>query len=126
MLTACGGRHLRRAGSGGTGPGPPTPDVRPLRAVIFDLDGAMADIEREGNREAFNAAFAAHALDIRWDEDDYADLLLIGDERQRIATDLRRRGFGAAAMRSRTTYCTPRTRCSPTACSTVTSRRARG
>jgi beta-phosphoglucomutase-like phosphatase (HAD superfamily) len=77
--------------------GPADVDIRPLRAVIFDLDGAMADIEREGNREAFNAAFAAHALDIRWDEDDYARLLSISDERQRIATDLRRRGFGAAA-----------------------------
>src|ERR1700726_2281982 len=77
--------------------GPADAAVRPLPAVIFDLDGAMADIEREGNREAFNAAFAAHALDIRWDEDDYARLLSISDERQRIATDLRRRGFGAAA-----------------------------
>src|ERR1700758_4097354 len=72
-------------------------DVHPLRAVIFDLDGAMADIERDGQREAFNAAFAAHALDIRWDEDDYARLLSIRDERRRIATDLRRWGYGAAA-----------------------------
>ena len=72
-------------------------DVHPLRAVIFDLDGAMADIERDGQREAFNAAFAAHALDIRWDDDDYARLLSIRDERLRVATDLRRRGYGAAA-----------------------------
>jgi beta-phosphoglucomutase-like phosphatase (HAD superfamily) len=77
--------------------GPADADVDPLRAVIFDLDGAMADIERDGQREAFNAAFAAHALDIRWDEDEYHRLLSIRDERQRIATDLRRRGFGAAA-----------------------------
>jgi beta-phosphoglucomutase-like phosphatase (HAD superfamily) len=76
---------------------PTDADVDPLRAVIFDLDGAMADIERDGQREAFNAAFAAHALDIRWDEDDYARLLSIRDERRRITTDLRRRGFGAAA-----------------------------
>jgi beta-phosphoglucomutase-like phosphatase (HAD superfamily) len=76
---------------------PTDADVHPLRAVIFDLDGAMADIERDGRREAFNAAFAAHGLDIRWDEDDYARLLSIRDERRRIATDLRRRGFGGAA-----------------------------
>src|ERR1700758_3013872 len=76
---------------------PTDADVEPLRAVILDLDGAMADIERDGQREAFNAAFAAHALDVRWDEDDYARLLSIRDERRRIATDLRRRGFGAAA-----------------------------
>src|ERR1700757_1867908 len=75
---------------------PTDADVEPLRAVIFALDGAMADIERDGQREAFNAAFAAHALDIRWDEDDYARLLSIRDERRRIATDLRRRVCGAA------------------------------
>jgi beta-phosphoglucomutase-like phosphatase (HAD superfamily) len=76
---------------------PTDADVDPLRAVIFDLDGAMADIERHGQREAFNAAFAAHALDVRWDDEHYARLLSIRDERRRIATDLRRRGFGAAA-----------------------------
>jgi beta-phosphoglucomutase-like phosphatase (HAD superfamily) len=76
---------------------PTDADVRPLRAVIFDLDGAMADIERDGHREAFNAAFAAHGVDVRWDEDDYASLLSIRDERRRIATDLRRRGYAAAA-----------------------------
>src|SRR5260370_38814501 len=57
----------------------------------------MAGIESEGNGGALSSAFAAHALDIGRDEDDYARLLSIGDERQRIATDLRRRGFGAAA-----------------------------
>ena len=72
-------------------------DVRPLRAVIFDMDGALADIERDGHRVAFNAAFAAHGLEIDWDVDTYAGLLAISDERQRIATDLRRRGFGAAS-----------------------------
>jgi len=71
-------------------------DVDPLGAVIFDLD-AMADIERDGHREAFNAAFAAHALDVNWDVDHYARLLGIRDEQQRIAADLRWRGFGAAA-----------------------------
>ncbi|MBV9515862.1 MAG: HAD hydrolase-like protein [Mycobacteriaceae bacterium] len=76
---------------------PTDADVAQLRAVIFDLDGAMADIERDGQRVAFNAAFAAHGLDIRWDDDHYARLVMIGDERRRIATDLRRRGFGAAA-----------------------------
>lgn len=71
-------------------------DVEPLGAVIFDLD-AMADLERDGQREAFNAAFAAHALDVTWDVSHYARLLPIRDEQRRIATDLRWRGFGAAA-----------------------------
>jgi beta-phosphoglucomutase-like phosphatase (HAD superfamily) len=72
-------------------------DVRPLRAVIFNIDGAMADIERDGHRAAFNAAFAARGLKIVWDIDTYGRLLRIPDEHQRIATDLRRRGFGKAS-----------------------------
>jgi beta-phosphoglucomutase-like phosphatase (HAD superfamily) len=71
--------------------------VHPLRAVILDLDGAVADIERDGNRVAFNAAFAAHGLDIEWDVEQYGRLLKISDERCRIAVELCRRGFGKSA-----------------------------
>lgn len=72
-------------------------ESEPLRAVVFDIDGAIADLERDGHRVAFNAAFAAHGLDIVWDVAAYGRLLPIADEHQRIATDLSRRGFGKAA-----------------------------
>lgn len=72
-------------------------DVPPLRAVIFGMDGAMADIERDGHRVAFNVAFAAYGLNIAWDVESYRHLLTIPDEHQRIATDLRRRGYGMSA-----------------------------
>jgi len=68
--------------------------VEPLKAVIFDLDGALADVERDGQRMAFNAAFAAHGLDISWTVEEYGRLVCIGDEQRRIASALRRRGFG--------------------------------
>jgi beta-phosphoglucomutase-like phosphatase (HAD superfamily) len=68
--------------------------VEPLKAVIFDLDGALADVERDGQRVAFNAAFAAHGLDISWTTEEYGRLVCIGDEQRRIASALRRRGFG--------------------------------
>lgn len=68
--------------------------VEPLKAVIFDLDGALADVERDGQRSAFNAAFAAHGLDISWTVEEYGRLVCIGDEQRRIASALRRRGFG--------------------------------
>jgi beta-phosphoglucomutase-like phosphatase (HAD superfamily) len=68
--------------------------VEPLKAVIFDLDGALADVERDGQRLAFNAAFAAHGLDISWTVEEYGRLICIGDEQRRIASALRRRGFG--------------------------------
>ena len=30
-----------------------------LRAIIFDVDGTLANTERDGHRPAFNAAFDA-------------------------------------------------------------------
>ncbi|HUO41294.1 MAG TPA: HAD family hydrolase, partial [Mycobacterium sp.] len=68
--------------------------AEPLRAVIFNMDGALADIERDGHRVAFNAAFASHGLDITWDVHTYRRLLAIPDEHERITADLCRRGFG--------------------------------
>jgi HAD superfamily hydrolase (TIGR01509 family) len=73
------------------------PDLPPLRAVIFDVDGTLADTERDGHRPAFNAAFAEHGLDIEWDADEYERLLKITGGHRRIAADLRARGFGDEA-----------------------------
>lgn len=71
--------------------------VSDLQAVIFDVDGTLADTERDGHRPAFNAAFAAHGLDVHWDEEHYGRLLRITGGLRRIATDLRDRGFGDEA-----------------------------
>lgn len=68
--------------------------VEPLRAVIFDVDGALADLERDGQRRAFNTAFAMHGFDIRWSVAEYGRLVCIADERRRIAAALRRHGYG--------------------------------
>ncbi|MGH3676730.1 MAG: HAD-IA family hydrolase [Mycobacterium sp.] len=63
-----------------------------LRAVIFDLD-ALAEIECDGHRVAFNAAFAAHGLDFEWSVGRYRQLLALSDERQRVSAELRKRGI---------------------------------
>jgi HAD superfamily hydrolase (TIGR01509 family) len=65
-----------------------------LSAVIFDVDGTLADTERDGHRPAFNEAFAIHGIDISWDAAEYGRLLKIAGGRRRIAADLARRGFG--------------------------------
>ncbi|MBL8479048.1 MAG: HAD family hydrolase, partial [Sterolibacteriaceae bacterium] len=39
-----------------------------LRALIFDVDGTLANTERDGHRPAFNAAFAEVGLPWHWDE----------------------------------------------------------
>jgi HAD superfamily hydrolase (TIGR01509 family) len=67
-----------------------------LRAVIFDVDGTLADTERDGHRPAFNAAFAQHGLDVAWGAAEYGRLLAITGGRRRIAADLRARGIGDA------------------------------
>jgi HAD superfamily hydrolase (TIGR01509 family) len=63
-----------------------------LRAVVFDVDGTMADTERHGHRVAFNRAFAALGLPDRWDEDLYGDLLRITGGERRLRVYLESRG----------------------------------
>lgn len=65
--------------------------------MIFDVDGTIADTERDGHRPAFNAAFAAHGLDIIWGTEEYGRLLKVTGGQNRIAGELRKRGFGEAA-----------------------------
>jgi HAD superfamily hydrolase (TIGR01509 family) len=72
-------------------------DVPELRAVIFDVDGTLADTERDGHRLAYNAAFTLHDLDISWGPTEYGRLLKIGDGCSRVAADLQARGFGRSA-----------------------------
>ena len=45
-----------------------------LRALIFDVDGTLADSE-EAHRQAFNAAFAEHRLSGCWGRRVYCELL---------------------------------------------------
>src|SRR3569833_678758 len=53
-------------------------------ALIFDVDGTLADTE-ELHRQAFNEAFFACGVDWRWGPALYADLLLITGGKERIA-----------------------------------------
>lgn len=67
--------------------------AHPLRAVILDLD-ALSDLDVDGHRVVFNAAFAAHGLPIEWGVSRYQQLLALHDERQRVAAELRKRCVG--------------------------------
>jgi HAD superfamily hydrolase (TIGR01509 family) len=55
-----------------------------LRALIFDVDGTLAETE-DLHRRAFNRAFAATGLPWRWDEALYADLLTVMGGKERLA-----------------------------------------
>lgn len=55
-----------------------------LRAIIFDVDGTLANTERDGHRPAFNAAFAEVGLPWHWDEALYGSLLDVAGGLERI------------------------------------------
>jgi HAD superfamily hydrolase (TIGR01509 family) len=55
-----------------------------LQALIFDVDGTLADTERDGHRPAFNAAFADAGLPWHWDAALYAELLAVTGGKERI------------------------------------------
>ena len=63
-----------------------------LRAVIFDVDGTLADTERDGHRVAFNEAFEAAGLDYRWSVEEYGELLTTTGGRRRIERYLQSKG----------------------------------
>ncbi|MEB3264015.1 MAG: HAD-IA family hydrolase [Synechococcus sp.] len=60
----------------------------PLRALLWDVDGTLAETERDGHRPAFNAAFAEAGLPWHWEVATYGRLLAISGGRERISAFL--------------------------------------
>ena len=56
-----------------------------IEALIFDVDGTLADTERDGHRVAFNQAFKEAGLDWHWDVALYGDLLTVTGGKERIS-----------------------------------------
>ncbi len=65
------------------------------RALIFDVDGTLAETE-EAHRSAFNQTFAAAGLAWHWDTDLYRDLLRVTGGQQRIRHHASRIGHALA------------------------------
>jgi HAD superfamily hydrolase (TIGR01509 family) len=55
-----------------------------LKALIFDVDGTLADTERDGHRVAFNQAFQDAKLDWQWSVELYEELLAVTGGKERI------------------------------------------
>ena len=55
-----------------------------LEAILWDMDGVLADTERDAHRPAFNVAFAESKLDTVWDADRYGKLLETGGGKERM------------------------------------------
>jgi HAD superfamily hydrolase (TIGR01509 family) len=54
-----------------------------IKAIIFDVDGTLAETE-DGHRRAFNKAFADAGLDWHWDVALYDQLLAVAGGKERI------------------------------------------
>ncbi len=62
-----------------------------LKAVLFDVDGTLAETE-EFHRRAFNDVFAAHGLDHAWSVDQYRELLKVTGGKERMSAYFASRG----------------------------------
>ncbi len=60
-----------------------------LSALLWDVDGTLAETEFEGHRVAFNRSFEAAGLPWRWDRPTYGRLLAVGGGHERITAFLR-------------------------------------
>lgn len=63
-----------------------------LSAIIFDVDGRLAETE-ELHRRALNESFAAHGPGWNWDQPRCRELLQVTSGKERIAHDLSQRGI---------------------------------
>ena len=60
------------------------------QALLFDVDGTLADTEGEGHLPAFNQTFAAHDLPLRWSKEQYRRLLAqVPGGKERILAELK-------------------------------------
>lgn len=58
--------------------------MKTLKALIFDVDGTLAETERDGHRVAFNQAFQEFGLSWHWPVGLYGQLLRVAGGKERI------------------------------------------
>jgi len=61
-----------------------------LKALIFDVDGTLAETERDAHRVAFNDTFAENKLDWDWSVELYGELLAVTGGKERMKFYLER------------------------------------
>ena len=72
-----------------------------LKAILWDVDGTLAETERDGHRIAFNQAFEALGVPWRWDEQRYGELLRVTGGRERLLHDMQSQPLAPRAAAER-------------------------
>lgn len=58
-----------------------------IKALLWDVDGTLAETERDGHLVAFYRAFEALGVPWRWSEQHYRELLTVAGGRERLLHD---------------------------------------
>lgn len=72
-----------------------------IQALLWDVDGTLAETERDGHRVAFNQAFAAAGVPWRWSEGRYGELLAVAGGRERLLHDMQSQAAAPATAQER-------------------------
>ncbi|HEX2790158.1 MAG TPA: HAD-IA family hydrolase [Steroidobacteraceae bacterium] len=59
-----------------------------LKVILWDVDGTLAETERDGHLLAFNRAFEMLGVPWRWSEARYGELLAVAGGRERLLHDM--------------------------------------
>jgi HAD superfamily hydrolase (TIGR01509 family) len=59
-----------------------------IKCLLWDVDGTLAETERDGHLIAFNRAFEALNIPWRWSPEHYGELLAIAGGRERLLHDM--------------------------------------
>jgi phosphoglycolate phosphatase-like HAD superfamily hydrolase len=72
-----------------------------LSAVLWDVDGTLAETERDGHRVAVSCAFEGCGLPWRWDSRYYGPLLRVSGGFERLMHDMASRADAPVSLEER-------------------------
>ncbi len=72
-----------------------------LRAILWDVDGTLAETEHDGHLTAFNQAFAALQVPWRWGDARYGELLAVAGGQERLLHDMQSQPHAPAGRQER-------------------------
>jgi len=72
-----------------------------LEAILWDVDGTLAETERDGHLVAMNAAFGELEIPWRWNETRYGELLRVAGGFERLLFDMQSQPLAPVSLEER-------------------------